>query len=193
MINLSRIKRTAATDATNKEREALKALAQDLDLHASPRNLVKAALASGRRWRRRERASLRAKYEALAAAYGLYVHAEASKKFAAAIDQARKRAKIPKTAASHLSIVVVKVVLLVDDKTASAYAEALRQASIERIAPNHLAKTLASRGNGIYAMAERFSQSFPKKHKKRDPHRTAVGHSGARGASGTIRLTYQGP
>jgi hypothetical protein len=69
--------------------------------------------------------------------------------------------KIVKTAASNLSIRLVKLIFRRSDKTAYQYASVLRYASRKDIAHDALAKELEKKGNGIAEWADRFGKEFP--------------------------------
>jgi len=106
-----------------------------------------------------------AKYSLLEKTYQVYLHCSANEKAQKYLSKQADAQKIKRTHASHLSIVVVKVLFGFSDKNKSLYqyAKALRGASLEKILPNALAKALAANGNGIARMAARFPEKVPMK------------------------------
>jgi hypothetical protein len=106
-----------------------------------------------------------ARYSLLEKAYQVYLHCSGNQKAKKYLYKKADELEIKRTKASHLSIIVVKMLFDFSDKNKSLYqyAKALRCASLEKILPAALAETLATKGNGIAQMATRFAEKVPMK------------------------------
>jgi hypothetical protein len=104
-----------------------------------------------------------ARYDLLEKAYQVCLHCSKNEKAKKYLDKKADELGIKQTAASHLAIVVVKVLFDFSDKNKSLYqyAKVLQCACREKILPDALAKVLATKGNGIVQMANRFAKEVP--------------------------------
>jgi hypothetical protein len=112
------------------------------------------------------------RYDLLEKAYQIWLHCSKNEKAKKYLDKKADELGIKQTRASHLTIVVVKVLFDFSDKNKSLYqyAKVLRCALLEKVLPNALAKALAIRGNGIDQMATRFAEEVPLKPRLRTKH-----------------------
>jgi hypothetical protein len=148
---------------SEEERRALEKLTVGLGSGEAPKRVLHTALDLAEKWRGKKRKARKARYQLLECVYEVHLRAYVSKPLQAAIDRECDRRKIRRTAASHPANVLVKLIIDPPAASVTQYALALRQATTERIRPNQLAQRLAAKGNGIDAMARRFSKMHPKK------------------------------
>jgi len=157
----------AAPPVSDQERRALEKLAAALGPSEAPERALHTALDLAKEWRGKKRKARRARYQLLEGVYEVHLRAHVSKRLQAEIERECNRRKIRRTAASHPANVLVKLIIDPPAASVTQYALALRQATTECIRPNQLAQGLAEKGNGIDAMARRFSKMHPKKKRTR--------------------------
>jgi hypothetical protein len=155
------------TPSSDEERRALAKLTATLNPSDPPERILQTAIDSAKNWRGRKRRSRKARQQAVASVYDVYLCAQVNEKLRTAIEQACDRKKIRRTAASELAIVLVKLILAPPEASVAQYAAAVRQAAIESVGLHELGGRLATKGNGIDAMALRFWRMNPKKQTSR--------------------------
>ena len=156
-----------AAPTSDDERRALAKVTAGLDILLAPKRLLQNAMDRAKEWRSQKRSSRKARHQMLEGVYEVYVRAQKNAGLRALIDRECDRKEMRRTAASNPAIVLVKLIIDPPAASVTQYALALRQAAMEGIKPKKLAQALAQKGNGIAAMATRFSKSHPKK--KRSP------------------------
>jgi hypothetical protein len=124
------------------------------------RQLLEEQLRQVEDWQNTDKKYTKRLYKKLEPVYTLYVVALGKPRREQTIENACSELKIPNTGASHLSILIVKLLLRSSDKTAYQYAAALRYAARKQIPHDALAKELAKKGHGIEKWAHQFSQEF---------------------------------
>jgi hypothetical protein len=146
-----------------KETVAINSLRETLDEDLNFRELFNVELEEADEWQKEERRYRKKLHGKMGRIYVIYclAHNDPSKqKF---IERKCGELKISCTAASHLSILIIKLLLRPSEKSVYQYALALRYASLKEIAPDNLAHELGKTGNGIAEFARRFSDEMPKK------------------------------
>jgi hypothetical protein len=139
------------------EADAIESILEHFDEEVDFDSLFVSELRAADEWNQIDKKYRKRLYVKLQTVYQLYLLARNNPKREGLINQKCKEFGIPITRSSHLSIRLVKLMLRPPGKTPYQYAAALRYATLQQIAPDHLAEELAKKGNGIDKMADRFS------------------------------------
>jgi len=148
---------------SRKEAIAVKFIRETLDDDLNFRELINVELKEADEWQKEEKRYRKKLHDKMGRIYVIYCLAHNDPSKQKLIERKCDELKIPRTAASHLSILIIKLLLRPPEKSIYQYALALRYASLKGIAPDNLAHELGTKGNGIAEMARRFSEEMPKK------------------------------